>query len=304
MINTDETPADADSPEDSRIKARLKPYSEPLSLERIIGTSLFILAITKTITLFTTVSASPAVRVISIVALAYSISFTIFEVLVWSVALVNPGYSLEDVPEENILELLHYVDPGDNPFTFPNPRSSAPVGASDANLELRTVHASQPTSGVSSSHEKATWNKSVAVCTALLGVLGPLMWVFILTNIWKPNKYAFSITIAALAFLTLRLLGTIGVRFTRPQQFASRAPWLRQILAKTVAATQKLRQKPETKWSLYVLRWIWERATTVNLFSAIWIFVIGIYCVRLFPQHSLEGLGEPPEKPMWLDWLG
>jgi hypothetical protein len=56
--------------------------------------------------------------VISIFALAYLISFTIFEILVWSVALVTPGYSLEDVPEENLLELLRYVDPVNNPFTF------------------------------------------------------------------------------------------------------------------------------------------------------------------------------------------
>jgi hypothetical protein len=176
------------------------------------------------------------------------------------------------------------------------------LGSVQASVQ-NSLNASQLNNSISSSHEKIPWKKAVAVCAASLGVLGPLMWIYILTNIWKPSKSVFFITIAALAFLTVRLLGKIGALLGR-QKPASLVPWLQQILVKAAAATKKLRQKSETEPSLFVLRWIWERDTTVNLFSVTWILVIGIYCVRLFPEHNLEGLGEPPEKPMWLDWLG
>src|SRR6266536_2887516 len=115
-----EGPPIQENHDDTGTKARLKPYAEPLSLERMIGAALFIVALMKIITVFKAVSTNPAIRVTCIIALAYAFSFLIYEILVWSLALVNPGYSLECIPTDNLLELLRFVDPGNNPFTFPS----------------------------------------------------------------------------------------------------------------------------------------------------------------------------------------
>lgn len=297
---------------DIRIQDRLKPYAEPLSLERIIGTSLFILALVKTITLIATASANHAVRLTSMVALAYSFTFIILESLIWTLALITPGYSLEHVPAEDLLELLRYVDPGDNPFTFPSSQVAVRARTPDTNIELGSVHPSaevstnpsHSTSENSNPQAYVIWNRAVAVAVVSLGFLGPIMWIFILTNIWKPSRSVFIVTIASLALLLVRLLGKIGARLCFQHTSATLPPWARHLWSKISAVTKKFYEKSQTEMSPFLIRWVWERVTTVNLFSAIWLTVIITYCICIFPLHSLEGLEEPPEKPSWLDWLG
>jgi hypothetical protein len=271
----------------------------------MIGTSLFILALVKTIVLLAATFTNAAIRVASLIALAYSTSFVVFEILVWSLALLTPGYSLEDVPAENFLELIQYVDPGDNPFTFPRPKASPNSGSPTDTMELGSISTPNPNSSIATLRTSNTpWNKAVAVSAGSLGVLGPLMWICILTSIWKPSKSVFFLTTAALAFLGVRLLGKMATRITHLRILSSFPLILRTFYSKSAEMAKRLYQRSETEPSLFAIRWVWERATTVNLFAAIWVTVVGIYCVRIFPQHSLEGLEEPPAKPNWLDWLG
>jgi len=313
-----EGPPIQENHDDTGTKARLKPYAEPLSLERMIGAALFIVALMKIITVFKAVSTNPAIRVTCIIALAYAFSFLIYEILVWSLALVNPGYSLECIPTDNLLELLRFVDPGNNPFTFPS--SSVPPGqrTSNPNIELasisaqaQSIAAASPPSNrdnVATSPTNIPWNKAVALSVISLGILGPLMWVFILSNIWRPSKSVFFLAISALAFLSLRLVGKVATRMGRlsfEQQILGTFPhWILQLGSKASSLATKLKQRLYTDPSLFLFRWLWERITTVNLFSATWVIVICVYYARLFPEHSLESLDEPPVKPMWLDWLG
>jgi hypothetical protein len=317
-VDSSDEPPVQESHENTRTKARLKPYDEPLSFERTIGAVLFVTALVKIITVFATASTNPAIRVTSIVALAYSFSFLIFEMLVWSLALVTSGYSLEDIPPESLLELLHFVDPGDNPFTFPS--SSASPGGRTSNLIMELASMSAQTqsgtaapppsnaSNIPTSPTTVPWNKAVAFSAASLGVLGPLMWIFILSNIWRPSKSVFFLSISALAFLSLRLVGQVATRIGHlsfAQQILIASPqWLWQLCEKASGLAKKLEQMFNTEPNLFLVLWLWERITTVNLFSTIWVTVICIYFARLFPQHSLESLGEPPAKPMWLGWLG
>lgn len=270
----------------------------------MIGAALFVISFTKTVTLFTAASQNPAVRTTCMVALAYSLSFIIFEVLVWSLALSGQGYSLEDIPDENLLALLRYVDPGNNPFTFPSPPGPASERSPNSAIELGSV-SSQFQRGRMPHPTIVPWNKAVALSAASLGILGPLMWIFILTTIWKPSKSVFLVTITALTFLCFRILVKVLRHYLSAVLTLITIPlWLQQLRKSISELALTLEKRSQSEPSLFLVRWTWERATTINFFSAVWVLVIGIYCVRLFPGHSLEGIGEPAAKPMWLDWLG
>ena len=134
------------------------------------------------------------------------------------------------------------------------------------------------------------------------------MWIFILSNIWRPNKSFFFLSISALAFFTLRLVRKVATRvghLSLTQQIPIAFPsWLPQLCEKASGLAKKLEQNFHTKPGLFPVRWLWERITTVNLLSALWAIVICVYFARLFDQHSLESLNNLPAKPMWLDWLG
>jgi hypothetical protein len=313
-----EGPPTQENLDETGTKARLKPYAEPLSLERMIGAALFVVALMKTITVFKAVSTNPAIRVTCIIALAYAFSFLIFEILVWSLALANSGCSLEGIPTDSLLELLRFVDPGNNPFTFPSLSVLPDQRTSNPNIELASISAQAQSSAaasppsnrdnVATSPTNIPWNKAVALSAVSLGILGPLMWVFILSNIWRPSKSVFFLAISALAFLSLRLVGKMATRMGRlslEQQILGTFPqWISQVDSKASVLATKLTQRLYTDSSLFLIRWLWERITTVNLFSAIWVIVICVYYARLFPEHSLESSDEPPAKPMWLDWLG
>ncbi|RFU25230.1 hypothetical protein B7463_g11096, partial [Scytalidium lignicola] len=169
-----------------RIKSRLLPYAEPVSLERMIGTALFVVALIRVITVLASGSGNAAVRMTCIIALAYASSFVVFEILVWSLALISPTYSLEDIPINNLLDLLRFVDPGDNPFTFPQSQASTDAVVINPTIELSSVSVhTQTGTGSSQSRDASTvrtsstglpWNKAVAFSAVLLGILGPLIW--------------------------------------------------------------------------------------------------------------------------------
>jgi hypothetical protein len=304
--------------DDSWTKARLKSYAEPLSLERMIGAGLFVVALTKTIAVFKAASTYPAIKVTCIIALSYAFSFLIFEILVWSLALVNPSYSLEDIPTNSLLEILRFVDPGNNPFTFPSSPNFSDQRTSNSIIELAPIsaHAENSTTASQSSNRDIVeasptnipLNKAVALSVASLGIVGPFLWVFLLSNIWRPSKSAFFLAISALAFLGLRLVGKVATRMSRlsfEQQILGTFPQrILQLGSKASSLASKLKQRLHTDPRLFLIRWLWERITTVNLFSAVWVIVICIFYAHLFPENSLEGLDGPPAKPLWLDWLG
>lgn len=54
---------------------------------------------------------------------------------------------------------------------------------------------------------KVPWNKAVAVITIFLGVIGPLIWLLILSHIWSPARGALIPAVTAIAFLYVRLSG-------------------------------------------------------------------------------------------------
>jgi hypothetical protein len=285
---------------ESRLYLALRSYADPISPERIIGTTLFILSLIKTITLLSTESSVPEIRLAGSIALAYSFSFIVFELLVWSLVCARPEYELMDLPVENVLELLRAIDPGDNPFTFP---SLAREESSGSDFEMTSaatqIHArSQP---------PKPWDKSVGVCAASSLAIGPVIWVFLFHRIWSSNKVIFFLTVAALSFFGMKVGSILAVRAGHAsisQRLMSNIPTGLRTEIQRLSVTRKLWHAAESRPELYALRWVLERITTVNLFSALWVGVILLYFIGSFGQGSGQGEGKPLLRPMWLDWLG
>ena len=296
-----QTPADASGREQhsqhedrwtTKLMTCMRPYANPVSAERVIGTSLFIISLTKTLAILATTPDSPAIRLAAFIALAYSFSFIVFEVLVWSLAFVSPGYSLMHVPVENFLELLRMVDPGDNPFTFSN--LGSPAEDSEANLELEMHSMSTQARGYTDS-SSVPWNKAVAICAASSLLFGPFLWVFLLKSIWSSNKIVFYLSISALVFFAVRLSWKLALKRGQTSIYRN---FSRMFLAR------KLLRGAEARPYLFAIRWVFERVNTVNTFSALWLGVILLFYVGSFGQYSGKEENNPLLKPMWLDWLG
>jgi hypothetical protein len=282
-------PADQET---NDLKGRLEPYDHPISTERIIGSSLFVLSLIKTITMLATAHGSPSVRLATCIALSYSFSFIVFEALLWSLAFVSPGYSLSDVPIDNLLGLLRIVDPGDNPFTFPAPgrHLNHVASGSDVELQSNSTVPNEPTTSA------VPWNKAVALCAMFTLVFGPLLWVLLLRSIWLSNKPIFILAITALAYFVLRLMWSLlfsqhlGSRFKRPVHSGNLSALLQS-------------SRLQARTNLFMVTWVLERITTVNLFSALWLAMIVGYYSGSFGQLSKEE-DDLLFKPLWLDWLG
>ena len=291
------------------MKARLKTYAHPLSIERTIGAALFVVSLIKVVTIFGAESANPAVRVTSILAFAFAVSFLVLETLVWSLAVPSRGYAVDTVPAENMLELLRRVDPGDNPFTFPTSGEAPSGNASEGIIELAPTSAQGGVSSHPAAPPPVPWNKAVAVCAASVGLLGPVLWVYVLSGFWAPGKPVVALASAGLAFLGVRLLAKVAARVGRTPPWATRMLRVVPLPLQRGCEWMSLRLRERRRGSNgkpghSLVHWAQDRATTVNFFSAGWIVVVCIYFTRLFPEHSLEGMEGPLAKPMWLDWLG
>ena len=287
-----EQPLPTTTGETNGLTARLEPYAHPISTERIIGSSLFVLSLIKTIAMLAAAPGSPSVRLATCIALSYSFSFIIFEALLWSLAFVSPGYSLADVPVENLLDLLRVVDPGDNPFTFPKQGRHASNAPSGSDVEMQPGSATPNEPAVSD----IPWNKAVALCASSTLVFGPLLWVLLLRSIWLSNRPIFILAITALAYFVARLIWSL-VFSQHPGTVFGGSAHSGHFLARLLSF------RLQRRTNLFMVRWVLERITTVNLFSALWLVMIIGYYSGSFGQLSEEE-DDLLLKPMWLDWLG
>ncbi|KAF2811714.1 uncharacterized protein BDZ99DRAFT_475235 [Mytilinidion resinicola] len=338
---TDPTDDDSDTLDDrirDYLNSKLAPRLEPLSQERVLGAGLFLVAFIKIIAMVKA-SINSGVRLSCYLALAYSTSYIILEFLTWSYIFPLRHNSLRNVPPENLLDVIKYVDPGNNPFTFPSelgPKpntTSIPLGSISPQSQTPLSLSSQVFRPYPGSAEYP-WNKSIAIITATLGFLGPLTWLVVLSNILHPAYGAVIISCAAVGFLLARLGGKWVYHILRqtllrpkPQQPSSgrsRNSISSQANANTNTATADPESGSETTIPTpprdpfvqynthgiihFFTIWLWRRITVVNLYSAIWVAVICYYFARIFPVKA--GLvGDSPEamvpqKPRWLDWLG
>jgi hypothetical protein len=119
--------------------------------------------------------------------------------------------SLKNVPLENLLKVIKLVDPGDNPFMLPSSdlnktlSQNIPVGNLVPSSNPRHSNPSNPP--LNTRVSKVPWNKAVAVITIFLGVIGPLIWLLILSHIWSPARGALIPAVTAITFLYFRLSG-------------------------------------------------------------------------------------------------
>jgi hypothetical protein len=127
-------------------------------------------------------------------------------------------------------------------------------------------------------------------------VFGPLLWVLLLRSIWLSNKPIFILAITALAYFVLRLMWSLlfsqhlGSRFKRPVHSGNLSALLQS-------------SRLQARTNLFMVTWVLERITTVNLFSALWLAMIVGYYSGSFGQLSKEE-DDLLLKPLWLDWLG
>jgi hypothetical protein len=305
---SDEIPASDDN---SFLVSKFAPILEPISTERVLGMALFIIAFTK-VTAILTSSAKTELLLASLLALAYSASYLLFEILTWSLHFPFRSRKVREIPLENLLVVVKLVDPGDNPFTFPPAHRSENHQASSQLESGTTPNGNVPSTPTES--PKYPWNKAVAAITAFFSFIGPLFWMIILSHVWSPPRGALILTIAF--FFALRLLAElIYLRVRRLLTNSSnRINQNNDPSSASQPAPMHLPNRepsgPSAQYNthgtaVFFIVWIWRRLTAVNLYSAIWIAVICYYFARIFPMRArLLSAEEVPRKPLWLDWLG
>jgi hypothetical protein len=290
------------------LRVQLQPFINGVSTERVIGSSLFIISSVKTITLLANSPNNPAVRLAASIALAYSFSFIILEILVWNAAFASPDYSLSDIPALNLLELLRVVDPGDNPFTFTSPHNSVRDTQGSTDLEMDAQLTPSESSSKVILPPMMSWNKAVAICAASSLALSPFLWMLILKSIWSIDKKVTLLTLAMLTFFGMRFGWTVAIKKGMSSVLQSLHGG---ILSKLGAIghsigvrERKLRHAAGTRIFLFAASWVLERISTVNLYSALWITITFVIFVGSFGQHGDKDPSNVVLKPMWLDWLG
>lgn len=294
---------------------KLAPTLAPLSQDRIIGAALFLVALVKVIALITS-STNSGLRLGCFLALAYSTSYLTIELITWSCAFQASRSGFKNTPAENLLDLLRLVDPGDNPLTFADKNTSLdsqsliPLGDWLSTGSFSRREPNFPTTQI----PPKRWNRAVAIATISLGLIGPLMWIVMLSNIWDPAKGAWILAVSAVGFFALRFIGKLLYNIAR--KGLSRTPRRVSSLeqgANIHAETGNVKNDPFVQYNthgvlVFFLVWTWRRITTVNIYAMIWIIVVSYYFAHVFPVKA--GLGydsekaSAPQKPQWLDWLG
>ena len=135
------------------------------------------------------------------------------------------------------------------------------------------------------------------------------MWITVLSGFWGYSKSVIFLVVAGLVFLNARLLVKAARRIWPTLPLAKRVinnlPLrCRKLHEKISIRARRWKQWTHRKVSLFLLRWVYERITTVDFFSAAWIVVVWVFFTHVFPQQSLEAAAGPPTKPLWLDCLG
>lgn len=279
---------------EEHLQGRFTPFTHPMSIERVIGMMLFSATFTKIIAILT-IESRAEMLVACLLALGYSVSYLVLEALLWSVAYSFRKQRTYAISTEHLVQIVKLVDPGNNPFTF------QPL------LGLANPTQSRP------EHDRAhRWNKKITFIFASLGITAPVLWMVILSHIWKPTLGALVLSSSAIGFLALRILGKQA--YIRIRAFLTR-PKPQSTATAVVEAPTRTPRPASTSTDVqynthgivvFFAVWLWRRITVVNLYSAIWIAVICIYFARIFPSKvgTQSPDGRPPRKPMWLDWLG
>ncbi|PGH19181.1 hypothetical protein AJ80_04150 [Polytolypa hystricis UAMH7299] len=326
---------DASASNDDRIHEflthRFAPILAPLSHERVLGAALFLTSFIKAMAMIKA-SSNSGVRLCCSIALAYSTSYLVLEILAWSYVFPLRHNNLKDIPPENLLDVVRLVDPGDNPFTFPDVEMKESLGqviplgnlVSLRNPASSSATPVSTTTTTTTASFKRPWNITVALIAASLGLLGPLGWMLILSNIWNPARGAWILAVSAFAFLVVRLLGKklyqSFCRYSRgksqnatPSAESGRSQSSPPLDQQTSVSATATASDPFVQYNThgvfaFFLIWLWRRITVVNLYSAIWVVVICYYFAWIFPVKAgitPEDSGiEVPQKPVWLEWLG
>src|SRR5579859_4864220 len=101
---------------------------------RLLRLGLAIISFTKVLIIFSKFTSNPGVRATAILAIVYMLSYFILKILTWTLV-EFPGHRLlHDIPHEDLLPIVRYVDPGNNPFTFP-----PPVLANNTEIQLNDL---------------------------------------------------------------------------------------------------------------------------------------------------------------------
>jgi len=267
-----------------------------VSLIRFLGVLLTLFSLAKVVAILSITSRHPGSLTTCFLAIAYAVSYVLFESVTWS--LTSPlNRQIKNVPLENFIPLLKSVDPGDNPFTFPAPGD--PPNYNEIDIQLNEV-GTQNTEEQRPPNQTVPWSKAVAVIIAALGLVGPATWMVLLSHIWRPPVAAGILTGSALLFLALRLLFKYLARLVRQWK---RSRLQRTHFCQTNTNEKRGRARSLLNWLIYFIRWAWKRMTSVNLFSTIWIVVVVLYFSKAFPE-SISGEGNEIVLPDWMVWLG
>jgi len=154
---------------------------------------------------------------------------------------------------DNILRPLGsviLVDPGNNPFTFAAIHDSI------------TSNQSSPSSG-----DHHQWNKGIAFIFASLGITAPVLWMIILSHIWKPTRGTLILSGAAVGFLAGKAYIYIRGFLTRRKPDPAVAVEGPRQISRPASSTDF--QYDTHGVIAFFIMWVWRRIAVVNLYSAI-----------------------------------
>lgn len=273
-------------------------FDETLSLcqfspIRLLGLCLAIISFLKVLTILWISSSDSGTRATCIVAITYATSYFILEGLTWTLVEFPGRRSIREIPLENLLPVVRYVDPGNNPFTFPRRQHGI---TSEIQLHNLATQDRQ-------SREQVIfpWNAGVMCTVGTVGVSGPAVWMLLLSHVWNPFIGGIILIISLAVFVLLRLTG----KFLHRKYFIetpSTANFETAVAEAQTSDTADIRVAKLTP-AISLVKWSWRQVTTVNVLSAVWIILLSYYFGKILQENISQG-EEQVAKPNWMDWLG
>jgi hypothetical protein len=257
-----------------------------------MGLGLVTVSFVKILTVFSTSPSNLGVRATCILAIAYALSYFILEILTWTLVELPGRRSIRDVPLENLLPVIRYVDPGNNPFTFP-------LQSAAVNPEIPLTNLAAPDIP-QAEVQRFPWSKGVMYTVGTLGLSGPAVWMLLQSHIWNPLIGGVILVVSITVIIFLRLT----TKFIHRRYFAEPSTTVNMEAAITESQARDPRNRAPLgnfRQRICAIKWIWRHLTTVNLLSATWIILLSFYFGRTF-QDILSD--DPVAKPNWMDWLG
>jgi len=256
---------------------------------RLLGLCLAIISFLKVLTILWIASSNPSVRATCIIAIIYATSYFILEGLTWTLVEFPGRRSVREVPLENLLPVVRYVDPGNNPFTFLHRQHGI---TSEIQLHDLATQDRQ-----SSNQVIFPWNTGVMCTVGTLGLSGPAVWMLLLSHIWNPFIGGLILTVSLAIFVLLRL----AAKFLRRKYFTETPGTANLETTEAQAVETAAIRFAKLKPAITVVKWSWRKVTTVNILSTIWIILLSYYVGKVLQENISE---EQVAKPNWMDWLG